>query len=110
MLEYKGYHAEIIFDEEDNSYCGKLYGISDLVMFEGETKEEVEKDFHDAVDDYLEYCDEIEKEPKREVANDLNLRVNSKLYDSLTNAAKNSGESLNEFVEKILSNYFTKTA
>ena len=46
MLEYKGYHAEIIFDAEDNYYTGRLYGIRDLVMFGGETEKEVEEDFH----------------------------------------------------------------
>ena len=109
MLEYKGYHAEIEFDEETNYYCGWLYGISDLVTFGGETEEEVEKDFYDAVDDYLEFCKETNQEPKRE-KNNLNLMVDYKILENLKIAAKNSGESLNEFVEKILSNYFTKTA
>ena len=71
MLEYKGYHAEIIFDEEDNYYCWKLYGIKDLVMFGGETEKAVEEDFHLAVADYLEFCKETNQEPKREVSNDL---------------------------------------
>lgn len=107
MLEYKGYHAEIEFDEEENYYCGWLYGISDLVTFGGETKAEVEKDFRDAVDDYLEFCKETNQEPKRE---ENNLKINSDLYKTLMTAAENAGENLNEFVEKILSDYISKTA
>ena len=110
MLEYKGYHAEIIFDEEDNYYSGRLYGINDLVMFGGETEEEVEADFHLAVEDYLEFCRADGKEPNREVGNDLDVRVNSELYKSLQAAAKNAGESFNKFVEKILTDYLAKTA
>lgn len=107
MLEYKGYHAEIEFDEEENYYCGWLYGISDLVTFGGETKAEVEKDFRDAVDDYLEFCKETNQEPKRE---ENKLKINSDLYKTLMTAAENAGENLNDFVEKILSDYISKTA
>ena len=110
MLEYKGYHAEIVFDEEENYYCGKLYGITDLVMFGGETEKEVEEDFHSAVEDYLEFCRADGKEPKREEFKLSNIEVKDDLYKSLSTAAKNAGESLNGFVEKILTDYLAKTA
>ena len=111
MLEYKGYHAEIEYDKEDDYYCGKLYGIRDLVMFGGATEEEVEADFHLAVEDYLEFCRADGKEPNCEKkSNDLDVRVNSDLYQSLTVAAKNSKETFNSFIEKILSDYVAKTA
>lgn len=110
MLEYKGYHAEIVYDEEDKYYCGRLYGIKDLVMFGGENMEEVEADFHSAVEDYLEFCRADGKEPNREFSNNLDVRIDSKLYQSLKVAAKNAGESFNGFIEKILSDYISKTA
>lgn len=106
MLEYKGYHAEIEYDKEDDYYCGKLYGIKDLVMFGGATEEEVEEDFHLAVEDYLEFCRETNQEPKRE----FNLKLTSDMRTALEKAAKNAGQSLNNFVEKILSDYLAKTA
>ena len=106
MLEYKGYHAEIEYDKEDDYYCGKLYGIKDLVMFGGATEEEVEADFHLAVEDYLEFCRADGKEPNRE----FNLELTSSLRTSLEKAAKNAGQSLNNFVEKILTDYLAKTA
>ena len=106
MLEYKGYHAEIEFDKDTNYYCGWLYGISDLVTFGGETMEEIEADFHLAVEDYLEFCKETNQEPKREPY----LPVSSSLRTSLEKAAKNAGQSLNNFVEKILTDYLAKTA
>ena len=110
MLEYKGYHADIVYDEENDYYSGLLYGIHDLVTFCGETQEEAEKDFYDAVEEYLEFCKEIDKEPDREVAEDLNLRVNDDLYKNLKDDAQKAEEGLNSFVEKILNNYIAKTA
>ena len=79
------------------------------MMFGGETEKAVEEDFHLAVADYLEFCKETNQEPKREVSNDLDVRVNSELYKSLVTAAKNAGESLNGLVEKILSDYLAKS-
>ena len=110
MWEYKGYHAEFVFDAEDNYYTGRLYGISDLVMFGGETEEEVKADFYAAVDEYLDYCKEIGKEPKREEIKLSNIEIKDDLYQSLSTVAKNTGESLNELVEKILTGYLAKTA
>lgn len=110
MLEYKGYHAEIEFDKDTNYWCGWLYGIKDLVTFGGETKEEAEKDFHLAVEDYLEFCKALNQEPDHEEVKLSNIEVKDDLYKSLSTAAKNAGESLNGLVEKILSDYLAKTA
>lgn len=108
MLEYKGYHAEIIHNKEENYYSGRLYGIHDLVTFGGETNEKVEADFHDAVEDYLEFCAELNQEPNRE--DDGIFKVNYNLYQTVKDAAKKAGENYNTFVEKILADYFAKTA
>ena len=110
MMEYKGYHADVEYDEETKYWCGSLYGIRDLVMFGGKTEKELEADFHLAVEDYLEFCRADGKEPNRETGNDLDVRVNSELYKSLQAAAKNAGESFNGFIEKILADYLAKTA
>ena len=58
-LEYKGFTTHIKWSEPDKCYYGKIENISDLVLFEGETIEECEKDFYDAVDDYIDFCKEI---------------------------------------------------
>ena len=114
MMEYKGYHADVVFDEDTNYWCGSLYGIRDLVMFGGETWEELEKDFHDAVEDYLEVCRADGQEPNRESDTEsnenTNLEIKSDLYDSLLTAAKKIGKTPTELVEKILTDYLAKTA
>lgn len=64
ILEYKGYSTKIEFDQEDNIFYGKLEEIRDFVNFHADDYSKIEKEFHDAVDDYLELCIEIEKEPE----------------------------------------------
>ena len=64
VLEYKGYRTKIEFDREDNIFYGKIEGIRDFVNFHTDDCLKIEEKFHDAVDDYLEFCREIEKDPE----------------------------------------------
>lgn len=65
VLEYKGYFAEIHFNAEDEVLHGKLIGISDLVAFEGTSVKGIKRAFWLAVQDYLDTCIELEKEPQK---------------------------------------------
>ena len=57
-LSYKGYIGTVNFSEMDGVFLGKIEGIDGLVNFEGESVVELTKAFHDAVDDYIVYCEE----------------------------------------------------
>ena len=57
-LKYKGYIGSVAFSEKDNVFFGKIEGIDGLVNFEGESVKELTDAFHEAVEDYLEYCKE----------------------------------------------------
>ena len=53
-LKYKDYTGSIEWSEVDGIYHGKLLGISDLIMYEGSSLEELEEYFNEAVDDYMD--------------------------------------------------------
>lgn len=65
-MAYKGYFAKPEYSAEDGVFFGKLLGIDDLVTLESENAEGLEEEFHKAVDDYLEFCSEIGKQPQKE--------------------------------------------
>ena len=65
ILSYKGYTAKIEFSKEDNALFGQIDDIRDFVNFESNSAKEIEKEFHAAVDDYLEFCKEVGKEPDK---------------------------------------------
>ena len=62
LLTYKGYYTLIHFEAEDKVLYGKIEGIDDLVTFESESAKEIEKEFHEAIDDWLEFRKEIGNE------------------------------------------------
>ena len=65
---YKGYYTKIRYNEEDNWYSGKLEGIRDLVNFGSANIDDLETEFHSAVDDYLAFCEEVGKTPQYPVS------------------------------------------
>lgn len=69
-LDYKGYFTVIHYATPDKVFYGKIEGISDLVTFESESSSEIVKEFHEAVDDYLDSCKEFGKEPNRQLKGD----------------------------------------
>ena len=109
-LFYKNFRTNVAYDEEEKYYYGKLEGIEDFVNFGTENIDKIIEEFHSAVDDYLEYCAEISKVPKPAVKPKYNLEIKSDLYDSIKIAAEKSGANVENFIEKILADYLSKTA
>ena len=104
-LEYKGYHAKIEFDSESYVLRGKIEGINDYVDFESPDAKKIEEEFRNAVDDYLEFCKEVGKEPDKEYKGTFNVRIKPTLHRKLAMIALESGESLNQTVEKAIQTY-----
>ena len=64
ILEYKGYYTNIEIDFESHMLYGKIEGIRDLVNFMSDTIQGIEHEFHSAVDDYLDFCNNVGKVPE----------------------------------------------
>lgn len=62
FVEYKSYIGSIEYDKEDRIYYGKLLDIDDLVSYHADNIIELEKHYHEAVDDYIEFKKEIGQE------------------------------------------------
>ena len=104
ILEYKGYHTKIEFDSENLILRGKIEGINDFVNFECENMKDVENEFHEAVDDYLEFCKEVGKEYK----GTFNVRIDPDLHKKLAHLASKNGDTLNASVEKAIREYVSE--
>lgn len=63
LMEYKGYQAKVEFEQEDRIIVGHVLGINDFLNFHGKSVEELTQSMHDCVDNYLDYCKQIGKEP-----------------------------------------------
>ncbi len=104
-LEYKGYIGSIEFSDEDMVFYGKVQGIRSLISYEGISAKSLVKDFHEAVDDYLELCSKRGVEPERSYKGTFNIRITPELHKSAAIYAYSHQISLNSVVEKALTGF-----
>ena len=105
VLEYKGYIGSIEFSENDAIFYGKVQGIRSLISYEGKTATELISDFHNAIDDYLELCEQRGSEPEKAYKGTFNIRISPELHKTAAIYAFEHKMSLNSVVEKALSGY-----
>lgn len=102
LLRYKGYTARPEYSADDRIFYGTILGISDLVSFQSESSKNLEDEFHKAVDDYLEFCKEIGKEPQKEYSGAFNVRIPPELHKEAAMFAQAEGVTLNKAVEQAI--------
>ena len=64
--------------------------------------EEITKDFHDAVDEYLLFCAENGKEAEKPLKGSFNVRIGPELHRKASLAASKRGLSLNALIEDVV--------
>jgi predicted HicB family RNase H-like nuclease len=108
ILEYKGYYGSIHYSSNDEVFHGKLLAINDLVNFEGVSVAELKSAFQEAVDDYLETCKELGKEPDKTYKGSFNVRIPTSLHREAAVIAARKNISLNDFVKYALKSTIEK--
>jgi len=101
-LAYKDYAAVIEFDAADKIFFGRIAGIRDGVTFHADTVDGLIAAFHEAVDDYVETCVRIGKEPQKPYSGKVMFRVKPETHRKAAIAAELSGKSLNQWAEDVL--------
>lgn len=107
LLEYRGYHAKVEYDLEDNLLVGKILGISDSLYFHAENTTDIIVEFHNSVDNYLEICARLGKNPDKEYSGTFNVRVSTELHKRASIRAQEDNTTLNKVVEKALEAYLS---
>ena len=101
-MTYKGYLGSVAFSEKDNVFFGKIEGINGLVNFEGESVQELTTAFHEAVDDYLAYCEDEGIEPDKSYTGVLNVRLTPAVHRQIAMLALKAGLTLNAYIKETL--------
>ena len=98
VFKYKGYQGSIEVSPEDKCLYGKIRFIEDLVLYEGQTVVELEKAFQESLDNYLETCRNLGKDPEKPFKGSFNVRLSPALHKEVSVKAGEEGKSLNEFI------------
>ena len=68
QLNYRGYLGTAEVSLEDKCLHGRVQHITDIITYEGETHEELEREFQAAVEHYLDYCARTGQRPDKPAA------------------------------------------
>lgn len=98
-FQYQGYMGTIEPDADNNTLFGKLFGIRQLVTYEGDTMPELRQAFENSVDDYLAYCSEHGIVPDKPCKGSFNVRVGAELHAKALLKAQTMNTNLNNFVK-----------
>lgn len=102
MLNHRGYQGAVSF--ADGRLIIRILHIEDTVTDECDSASEAQAHFEALVDDYLETCEALGKEPSRPFRGSFNVRVSPGLHRRAAMAAADRGQSLNGWVEQAMEN------
>ena len=105
QMEYKGYLGSVEWSEPDKVFYGKILNIRGLFLYEGNTIDELRKEFYEYVDAYLDDCKNRGIKPQKPYSGSFNVRVDSKLHQIAVEKAQERGISLNKLVNNALTAY-----
>ncbi len=99
-LQYSGYLGSLDYSLEDGCLYGKILYINDLVTYEAATVPELETAFKESVDDYLETCADIGKDPDKSFKGTFNVRMTPEQHKAAAVEAMLQETTLNDFVSR----------
>ena len=99
-LEYKTYTGTIEYSKEDGLLYGKVLGMKGLISYEGKTGKELETDFREAIDSYLNDCKNEVIPPEKPFKGSFNIRISPDLHQKAALMAMGKKMSLNNFVSE----------
>jgi len=100
VIIYKDYIGSVHFNADDEVFFGKIEGVEDLITFEGNSVLEVKGAFEEAVNDYIELCEENGKKLEKSYKGSFNIRIAPEIHKKAKRLALMKGISLNQFIQK----------
>ena len=102
MMKYKGYTGHVEFDDESEIFHGEVLDTNDVITFQGKTPKEIKKAFKESIDDYLDFCNDLNAKPDKPFSGKLVLRMTPSLHHEIFIHAKQEGKSINAFINDAL--------
>lgn len=105
ILKYKDYEGTAELDMTRGVCRGKILFINDLVTYEAAQPSELQKEFEAAVNDYVETCVDLGREPQKSLKGQFNVRIPQELHKAATLRSVTDSVSLNDVVVRALDAY-----
>jgi len=108
-LKYKGYTGSVEFSAADDCLHGKVLGMTkDSITYEGETVSELKTDFQNAIDSYIEGCQELGIAPRKPYSGVLNIRIPSEMHEKVALLAMQQGMTVNALIRNAITKAYKR--
>jgi predicted HicB family RNase H-like nuclease len=101
-LEHKGYKGSIEYDIEAGLLHGKIQFIRDIITYAASTIPDLNAEFIKSVDEYLDDCKVLGREPNKPYSGTFNVRVGCERHKNLALSAFDNGQTLNDYICSII--------
>lgn len=101
-MRYKDFYGLIEYSDKEKKLVGTVRGVTKIPAFRGESIQEMERLFHDAVDRYLADCEKKGKHPKTVCQGTFTIRTKPELQRILMSYAHAHSQTFNKTVENAL--------
>ncbi|HEY0836684.1 MAG TPA: type II toxin-antitoxin system HicB family antitoxin [Azospirillum sp.] len=98
MMEYKGYKAQIDFDDDAGIFVGEVINTRDGITFRGRSVDELRAAFHGAVNEYLALASDMAANTDRPASGQISIRVNPTLHRAIASCAQRDGKSVSAWI------------
>ncbi len=106
-MHHRGFDGSVIYSSENHLLHGRIVGIRDFVLYDGEDVRTLEQNFREAIEEYLRFCEEDGRTPDVPFKGSFNVRVSPDLHQRAFRFAEEHDMKLNNVVQQALSEYLT---
>jgi predicted HicB family RNase H-like nuclease len=108
-LNHQGYDGSVEYSAEDRMLHGRVIGIHDVISFGGQSVKELERNFRNAVDEYLAFCEKRGKTPNKPFRGSLSVRLREGLHTKAAIFAEKNDMKINTVINDALDEYLAKS-
>lgn len=102
IMRHGDYIARIDYDEERETFHGRIINIRDVVNFYGGSPQELKREFETSLNVYLDLCRERGIDPGKPYSGRFNIRMSPEQHRRIAQAAETHGQSLNAWALETL--------
>lgn len=102
MLVYKGFIAEVDYDDNAEVFFGTVINVQTIMSFRGASVMELKASFEDVVETYIDDCRREGLDPEKPFSGKITIRLPPLLHRRVAIKAALRKESMNQYLEDLI--------
>jgi len=103
LLKYKHFKGTVEYSADDKCLHGRIVGIPDSITYGGGDLNQLNEYFQNAVNEYIEDCQRLNKPITKTYSGHFTIRVKPKTHQKLDFLASSKKTSVSKIIEEAVS-------